>query len=431
MPRNRCWQPRRLFALLGTSLLAPTAPAADAGHWVSTWQASPQRVWDDDFVLPSQVPASIDDQTVRQVLRTSLGGKAVRLVFSNAYGTTPVMIAHVTVGHAVPGQPTAVPQLHPVTFGGDATARILPGASLVSDPVAMPVPALARLLVSVYVPTATPVRTFHWDARQTSWLAPGDRSADPDLRVAGRREMTTRLLLSGVQVETGQPAATVVVLGDSITDGATATMDADHRWPDALAERMAPHHVAVINAGISGARLLSSGMGDNALARLDRDVLAQPGVRALIVLLGINDIAWPGTAFAREERRPSFHELVAGYRQLVAQAHARGIRVIAATLTPFEGALPDTPLSDYYHRDKDALRQQVNAWIREGGVFDAVVDMDAALRDPSHPGRLAPRYDSGDHLHPGDEGNRAMADAVPLDVLLRVAKARPDAAAQP
>jgi lysophospholipase L1-like esterase len=431
MPRNPCWQPRRLFALLGASLLAPTAPAADAGQWVSTWQASPQRVWDDDFVLPSQVPASIDDQTVRQVLRTSLGGKAVRLVFSNAYGTTPVTIAHVTVGHAVPGQPAAVSQLHPVTFGGDATARILPGASLVSDPVAMPVPALARLVVSVYVPTAIQVRTFHWDARQTSWLSPGHRSADPDLRVTDRREMRTRLLLSGVQVETGKPAATVVVLGDSITDGATATMDADHRWPDALAERMAPHHVAVINAGISGARLLSSGMGDNALARMDRDVLAQPGVRALIVLLGINDIAWPGTAFAREERRPSFHELVAGYRQLVAQAHARGIRVIGATLTPFEGALPDTPLSDYYHRDKDALRQQVNAWIREGGVFDAVVDMDAALRDPSHPARLAPRYDSGDHLHPGDEGNRAMADAVPLDVLLRVARARPDAAAQP
>lgn len=179
-----------------------------------------------------------------------------------------------------------------------------------------------------------------------------------------------------------------------------------------------PHGVAVVNAGISGARLLSDGMGVNALARLDRDVLAQPGVRSVIVMLGINDISWPGTAFARQAEPPTLESLKAGYRQLIAQAHSRGIRVLGATLTPFEGALPGTPLADYYQPGKEALRRQVNDWIRHGGAFDAVIDFDAALRDPASPTRIALRFDSGDHLHPGDEGNRAMADAVALDALL-------------
>jgi len=218
-----------------------------------------------------------------------------------------------------------------------------------------------------------------------------------------------------------------VVIGDSITDGATASLDKDSRWPDFLAARLAPHGVAVVNAGISGARLLSDGMGVNALARLERDVLAQPGAQSVIVMLGINDISWPGTAFARDAQRPTLDAMTAGYRQLVEQAHARGVRVIGATLTPFENALPGTPLDDYYNSDKDALRQRVNDWIRHSGVFDAVIDFDAVLRDPAHPTRIAERYDSGDHLHPGDEGNRTMADAVDLDALLPEPGVRLDA----
>ncbi|MEG2963275.1 MAG: SGNH/GDSL hydrolase family protein, partial [Janthinobacterium sp.] len=199
----------------------------------------------------------------------------------------------------------------------------------------------------------------------------------------------------------------------------------DARWPDFLAERLAPQGVAVINAGISGARLLSDGMGENALARFERDVLAQPGVRTVVVLLGINDISWPGTAFAPREQRPTLAELKAGYAQLLAQARRRGVRVIGATVTPFEGALPGTPLSDYYQPEKELLRQQLNAWIRGSGQFDAVLDFDALARDPAHPLRLLPAYDSGDHLHPGDAGNRALAEGIDLPLLLNDQSPRP------
>lgn len=435
---------------------SPVEPASST--WVATWQASPQAVWDDDFLFPTNVPATLRGQTIRQVARISLGGHRLRVVLSNAHGKVPVAVGQVSV--ALPGQQGAVTvgSLQEVTFGGRRTATILPGASLISDPVPLALQALSQVSISIHLPGKTPVSTFHWDGRQTGWIAPGNQTMRAVLsRENGQiLETTARPLLAGIQVDTSlraQPesrtnaersvkatpshetgsapqdarvrqrptegsAQAVAVIGDSITDGATASLDRNRRWPDFLANRLAPHGVAVINAGISGARLLSDGMGVNALARLDRDVLTQPGVRSLIVLLGINDIAWPGTAFARTERRPTLDELTAGYRQLVTQAHARGVRVIGATLTPFSGALPDTPLDDYYHPDKDALRRQVNDWIRHSGVFDAVIDFDAALRDPKAPERLAAPFDSGDHLHPGDEGNRAMADAVDLKALL-------------
>lgn len=410
--------------LLATStLVTATASAADSlpaspHAWVATWHASPQPVWAADFLFPTNVPAILHDQTVHQTARISLGGERMRLVFSNAYGTEPLILGPVTVAREPQGDAPAAPK--PVTFGGNITASIPPGASLISDAVNMRVPSLARIVVNTYLPASTPVRTFHWDGRQTSWIVAGDQTKARAFDKTTPHAITTtaRLLLSGIQVDGTATASTIAIIGDSITDGATASLDTDHRWPDYLAARLTPHGVAVINTGISGGRLLSDGMGVNVLARLDRDVLAQPGIKSIIVLIGINDIAWPGTAFARTDRRPTLTTLTSTYRQLVEQAHARGLRVMGATLTPFEGALPDTPLSDYYQADKDALRQQVNAWIRESGTFDAVVDFDAVLRDPGHPKRLAVSYDSGDHLHPGDEGNRVMADAVILDALL-------------
>lgn len=288
---------------------------------------------------------------------------------------------------------------------------------------ALPLSSLSQVAVSLYLPGATPVQSFHWDGRQTGWIVAGDQSAAAALRTSdpGAISSTARPLLAGIQVEANpaSPAAPVVaVMGDSITDGATASLDRDSRWPDFLAARLAPHGAAVVNAGISGARLLSDGMGEHALARLERDVLAQPGVRSLIVLLGINDISWPGTAFARQAPRPTLQDMAEGYRQLVARARSHGLRVIGATLPPFEGALPGTPLDDYYQAEKDDLRRQVNAWIRLSGAFDAVIDFDAVLRDGAHPSRMAARFDSGDRLHPGDEGNRAMADAVDLNAIL-------------
>ncbi|MFC0710567.1 SGNH/GDSL hydrolase family protein [Azorhizophilus paspali] len=408
-----------LVLTTGASVTAvPVAAALPA--WVATWGASPQPVWGVGFLFPSNVPSELHDQTVRQVARVSLGGQRLRIVLSNAYGSQPLAVGKATVARSQSDGAVAADSLRTVTFGGREEATILPGASLVSDPVALPIPALAQIAVSLYLPEATPVSTFHWDGRQTGWIVPGDQTTALALETAEgfAQSTTTRLLLSGIQVEVEHAVRAVVVVGDSITDGAAASLDRDSRWPDFLAARLAPHGVAVVNAGISGAQLLSDGMGVNALARLDRDVLAQPGVQSLVVMLGINDIAWPGMALAPERPRPTLEALTAGYRQLAEQARGRGVRVIGATLTPFEGALPGTPLDDYYHPDKEALRQRVNEWIRHGGAFDAVIDFDAALRDPVHPARIDAHFDSGDHLHPGDQGNRAMAEAVDLDVLL-------------
>ena len=400
---------KRFLSRLSACALFFAAPAMASGPaWVATWQASPQPVWDKEFPFPTNLPTSLGDRTIRQVARVSLGGPRLRIVLSNTYGSQPMRIGKAIVAMPGAGGGVVAGSVRTVTFGGRTDASIPPGASLLSDPVALSVPALSQVSISVYLPETTPVTGFHWDGKQTAWIAPGDQAAAGVLRDA--EATTARPLLSGIQVETTTPRA-VVVMGDSITDGAGASLDKDRRWPDFLAARLAPHGVAVVNAGISGGRLLSDGMGVNALARLDRDVFAQPGVRELIVMIGINDIAWPGTIFARDARRPTLEELQAGYRQLVAQAHAHGIRVTGATLTPFEGALPGTPMADYYDGEKDTLRTRLNAWIRKGEVFDAVVDLDASLRDPAHPSRLRDAYDSGDHLHPGDEGNKAMADA--------------------
>ncbi|MFW5393146.1 SGNH/GDSL hydrolase family protein [Yersinia sp. 2544 StPb PI] len=408
------------FVLAAGTIIVPHSAAANIPSWVATWEASPQPVWGTDFLFPTNIPSELHNQTVRQVARISLGGQRFRIVLSNTYGSQPITVGKATVGLARKDSAIAADSLRKVTFGGQEAATILPGASLVSDPVALLVPALTQLAVSFYLPDATPMSTFHWDGRQTGWIAPGDQTATLRLKVADKsvQSTTARPLLSGIEVEAKQDTQTVVVLGDSITDGAAASLDKNSRWPDFLAVRMAPHGVAVVNAGISGARLLSDGMGVNALARLDRDVFAQPGVQSVIVMLGINDIAWPGTAFAPTSLSPTFDALTAGYRQLAEQVHARGLRVIGTTLAPFEGALPGTPLDNYYQPDKDNLRQQVNDWIRHSGTFDAVIDFDAVLRDPKHPARMALRFDSGDRLHPGDEGNRAMAEAVELITLL-------------
>ena len=410
-----------------TFALAPAVPAtADTlgqTAWISTWMASPQPVWDEGFAFPSNIPSMLQDQTIRQIARISLGGKRMRIVLSNEYGASPLSIDTVHIGLAGQGAEVLAGTDRVVTFGGRANAVVSAGAPLVSDPVDLKVSASGRVSVSLYLRDQTLVNTFHWDGRQTAYLVQGDQTAsrviDPDSTT------TARIFLSGIQVETDTSAQSVVAIGDSITDGNGATVDADARWPDFLATRLAPRGVAVLNAGISGARLLGDRMGVNALARFDRDVLSQPRVKAVVVLLGINDISWPGTVFEPDGVRPTVDALVAGYRQLIARAHARGLRIVAGTLTPFEGALPDTPLEDYYQKDKDAMRRQVNAWIRTSGEFDAVVDFDALVRNPEHPSRFQVEFDSGDHLHPGDRGSRAMADAIDLDQLLGSAMIAP------
>ena len=402
----------RLSQLTATALLSLSgaAAASPAPHWVASWQASPQPVWGSDFLFPTFIPGQLQDQTFRQSARLSLGGARLRVRLSNAYGARPLRIGAASVAaHA-----TDTPQ--PLRFDGLPGVVIAPGQDRLSDPLSLPTADRQAVQVSVYLPDRTPLQTFHWEGRQTSWIAPGDQHQRPTLHDAS--STTARLLLSAIDVEAPAIARSVVVIGDSITDGATASLDQDQRWTDHLAARLAPEGVAVVNAGISGGRLLRDGMGQSALERFQRDVLDQPGVASVIVLIGINDISWPGTVFARDETRPTLTELQAGYRELAEHAHARGLRILGATLTPFAGALPGTPLDDYYAVDKDALRQQLNAWLRTDSPFDAVIDLDAALRDPADPIRMAAAYDSGDHLHPGDAGNRAMAEAVDLEVLL-------------
>lgn len=417
-PSVRClaWLHRFMALTLATSLAVPfVVNAAEPSAWIGSWTASPQPIWGPDFAFPTNIPAMLQDQTVRQVARISLGGKRIRIVLSNEYGTQPLVIAAAHIALAAAGSAIVTGTDRPITFDGKSSAIVLPGAPLVSDPVDLSVRPLASVAVSVFLPKETQATTFHWDGRQTAYLVKGNQVAAK--RIDTDTTTSARIFLSGIQVEAAAAAGAVVVIGDSITDGNGATIDANSRWPDFLAARLAPKHVAVLNAGISGARLLGDRMGANALARFDRDVLSQPQVKTVIVLLGINDISWPGTAFDPHGMMPSADALISGYRQLVTRAHARGVRVVGATLTPFEGALPGTPLDNYYQTYKDELRQKINAWIRTSGEFDAVIDFDALAKDPSHPTRLKPEFDSGDHLHPGDRGNQAMAEAIDLDEL--------------
>lgn len=405
--------------LLAASLFATApvqaAPAPDRPAWTATWTASPQPLWEGDFALPVNVPGSLWNQTVRQVARVSVGGDHVRVRLSNEYGSTPLVIGAARIALAGGGAATVPGSSRVLTFGGNASITIPPGAPAVSDPIALDVAALASLSVSLYLPRPTAVSTFHWDARQTAYVMAGDQVASdtptPD------STLSARVFLSSILVERTPPTRTVVAIGDSITDGAGSTMDANARWPDFLAERLAGDDVAVLNAGISGGRLLRDKMGANALARFERDVLAQPGIAAVIVLIGINDISWNSMVFAPHDDAVAATEIIAGYRQLIARANVHGVRIIGATLTPFEGALQGTPMAGYHSAEKEQVRQAVNRWIRDSGEFDAVIDFDAVTRDPANPARLLPAYDSGDHLHPGDAGNEAMADAIDIAAL--------------
>jgi lysophospholipase L1-like esterase len=400
----------------GDALAAPPAP--EAGRWLTSWYAAPQAAWDHTFILPMNVPDILDNQSLQETVRLSAGGRRLRLVFSNRYGREPLTLGEVRV--QAYGAPHTSQTL---AFSGKPGASIAPGAVAISDPLALDVAPLSKVTVTSYLPSPTPVSTFHWGAQQTTHIAGGNLVRAAAFPKSGA--MAGRLFLSAVMVEAAFDARTVVVLGDSITDGNGSTPEANRRWPDFLAERLAPHGMAVANAGISGARLLRDGMGQNALARFAQDVLSQPGVSDVIVLLGTNDIGWPGGPFALQERAVTLDDLTTGFRQLVAAAHARGIRITAGTLPPFEGALEGTPYAGHYSLEKERVRQQLNHWILSAGEFDAVVDFDAVLRDPARPQRMLAAFDSGDHLHPGDAGYRAMAAAV------KIARLRPPAHPRP
>ena len=358
---------------------------------------------------PFLPPVNVSDQTIRQVVRASLGGSRVRIVLSNAFGTAPIEIGAAHVGLREKEAAIIEKSAKPVMFAGSATTTILPGAIVVSDPVELTVAPLADLAVDLYVPgelgTGPSPVTTHTGASQTNYVSEtGNYSGATALPVGART--TSWLLLARVEVVSPNRAGTIVAFGDSITDGARSTPDMNSRWPDVLARRLAGQRsgsmLAVVNAGISGNRVLGDGAGVSALARFDRDVLLQTGVTHVVVMEGINDIG-----LARMNPTPSAADLIAGHKQLIERAHARGLKILGATLTPFEGA-------GYWTPEGEAKRQALNEWIRTGGGYDGVIDFDQVTRDPSAPTKFLPSYDSGDHLHPGDVGYKAMGEAVDL-----------------
>lgn len=414
-------------------VLALTISAASAEEqWVGSWGASP---------LPTtggfgRGPASYDDQTVRQVVRLSAGGDQLRLRLSNESGSAPLTIGAASVAIASEDGTVRPDTRRTVTFGGELSAMIPPGAPYLSDPIDLEVDELQTLSISLYFPENTGPCTCHATGAQTGYVVSGNHIGD---EFDADSTIQFRAFLTGVDVLSDDVAGVVVTLGDSITDGAASTPDTNSRWPDFLAARLAARRgdgFGVVNEGISGNRVLADGAGISALARFDRDVLAVPGVTHVIVFEGVNDL---GIGFGRFGGGPgrggrggpgrggpggrgqaagappapppgipvSADNLITAYRQLIARAHAAGIRIYGATITPYEGA-------SYYAEEGEAARETINTWIRDSGEFDGVIDFDAVLRDPDNPKTIREGLHAGDHLHGSDKGYEVMGDSIDL-----------------
>ncbi|MGW3959271.1 SGNH/GDSL hydrolase family protein [Amycolatopsis sp. NPDC005003] len=379
--------------------------------WVRSWGASPQSPHDGLGSLDGHPPFA--DVTLRQVVRLSGGGRRVRVRFTNEFGTAPVTIGAARVGLAAPGGEVREDRV--LTFSGAPGVTVPTGAPMLSDPVDLPLAALAELSISLYLPERVETCTCHDPVLDTGWTIPGDAVAAPELP-SNATKLPVRALISAVDVLPDAPASAVVVVGDSRTDGAGSTPDTHHSWPELLAARGAGF---VVNQGISGNRLLNDGAGTGVLARFDRDVLATPGLGCVVLSAGGNDLA---ISFAPRDDGPladflkmfpgepvTTDDVIAGHRQLVARAREHGVRVHATTIAPFEGAEAYTP-------ECESARQEVNDWIRTGGAFDAVLDFDAVWRDPRHPRRIREEFHSGDFLHGSDAGYRALADSIDLSL---------------
>ena len=413
-----------MIATCAVAILTLTGSAVAGGPppaWTGTWSTAVTGA-----AAPPTPATVFENQTLRQIVHISVAGRSLRVRLSNEYGAEPLVVGEARIARHATGSEIVAGTDRRLTFGGRSSFAVPPGAPALSDPVALSAPALSDLVVSVYLPNRTVAATVHGSAFQTSYIAAGNVTRSTTL--TGATTTTSWHFLSGVSVAATHQAASVVAFGDSITDGAVTTVDANHRWPDYLARRLqsrpATRHLGVLNKGIGGNRLLYDGntlatgspfdgigplFGDSALSRFDRDVLAQPGARDVIVLLGINDIGQP-TSIAPPSEAVTVEELIFGYRQLIARAHERGLRIFGATMTPFQ----DTTIAGYYSEENEAKRVAANRWIRTSGEYDGVIDFDRAVRDPAQPGRMLPAYDSGDHLHPNDAGMQAMADAIPL-----------------
>jgi lysophospholipase L1-like esterase len=398
----------------------PTLPSAKRTQpqnaqpvWVGTWATS-QQIPESENALSV---TDMTDATLRQTVRVSCGGSMLRVHLSNAFGTQALHLTSVHISRPTASGDSAIDPVsdRALLFDGSTEVVIPPGAEYISDAIAYPVRALSSLTVSMHIEAEPGQQTGHPGSRQTTFYAHGDLTADRDMPTA--KKIDHWYILSGVDIQAAQGGYSIVALGDSITDGHGATTNGNNRWPDALAEWLQENSstrlVGVLNQGIGGNHLLTDGLGPNALARFDRDVLAQPGVRYLIVLEGINDLGGleRGGSVTQQAHDELVGRLIGAYRQIIVRAHAQGIKVYGATILPDGG-------SDYYHPDASSEhdRQKVNEWIRETGNFDAVIDFDKVTADPAVPQKLLPTFDSGDHLHPGPGGYKAMGEAIPLSL---------------
>ena len=417
---------RPLLALAALASFSSVAAqeAHTREHWIATWGTAqqlavetqpswvepPPRKTQTGPPPPSPIPpfpASFRDETVRMVVRASLGGRLVRIALSNALGMRPVRVGAVHVALRERDSKIVAGSDRAAQFGGRASFTVQPGALVVSDPIELAVPVLAELAVSLYLPEDTGAPTTHALALNTTFVARGNAVADASMPGAAMNR--TYFWLAGVEVLAAADTGTIVAFGDSITDGFSTTPDSHREWPSMLAAKLASNRGnvrwAVANAGISGNRVRRDVVGVSALARFDRDVLARAGVKWLVLLEGINDITFSALPRAPAGERTSADQLVEALEQVVARAHACGIKVMGGTLTPMDGLWLHNP-------ETEAMRAAVNQWVRTSGNLDAIADFDAATRDPAHPERLRPELDSGDHIHPNDAGNAAMAAAI-------------------
>jgi lysophospholipase L1-like esterase len=428
-------------ALLLAAEVAPAIPSSrvpgpvlsadvdrDAKRWIGTWATAAQPF------LPKSLQ-TFQNQTLRLIVHTSIGGTKVRIKISNAYGDGPLQIGDAHIARRTAAAETDPRSDRTLKFHGKSSTTVAKGSVVVSDPVELDVAPLSDLAISLFLPQRTEAKTSHSMAKQTNYVSfeTGDSTAVVKFPVA--KTIHSWPFLTGVDVEASQGAAAIVAFGSSLTDGDGTTADTNRRWPDVLAERLqestdGKSDIGVLNEGIIGNRLLydspkgadnpfGASLGEAGLARFERDVLGQAGVRYVIVGLGINDILFPAFPFTPSSERVSAEDIVSGYRQLIASGHRKGIRVIGTTNPPFENSGFEGLVSSFYTAERESLRQQVNDWIRSTDEFDGVVDLDAVLRDPGHLTQLLPLYDSGDHLHPNDAGCTAEGNAIPLSLFAR------------
>ncbi len=404
---------RRLL-VVAFSLIALPVGAQQRPHWIATWapsQSAATPIPPRDSL--DRVPTFVD-RTVRQIVRTTLGGDSIRIRLTNEYGERPLVVgaAHIAVRES--GADTRVGSDKALTFSGRSFVTLRPGAVVFSDPIAYAVPALSDITISLWVKDTIRATTRHALGLQTNYIsAHGDFTAAP--HVAPDTTINYWLWLAGVDVVNPRGTGAIVTIGNSITDGFNSTPDTDGRWPDVLARRLLSSNEppkSVVNAGISGNRVLAFGAGPSALARFDRDVLTQPGVTHVILLEAINDLS-RGTASSDPRDTVSAEDIIAAYKQMIARAHDHGLVIFGGTLTPVANMnRPTTPVVD-------AKRRAINEWIRTSNAFDGVIDFEAIVRDPAQPDRMLPLYDSGDHLHPSDAGYNAMGEAIDLKLFTR------------